>query len=191
MSRTAAALFVLIVASSSASAQVFYEPVQYQHFAGGRPYYYGGADAYVHYKANANSQDPGLARTSGYAFHSARLDTHREVVTEPTRIYSDSMPTQNARFFGASVDDAANAAYANSATYFRKSDLKYMARIRPDGAWSIPASSGSVGTIEIYPAARPLVRPAILTEPKPILIIPKRLLDKKLWGEPLQSADAR
>jgi hypothetical protein len=191
MSRSVVALLFLVVVSSSASAQVVYEPVQYQYWSGGRAYYYGGSNPLVHYRAGVNSQDPGFARSGGYAFHSARLDTHREVVTEPTRIYSDSTPYWNARVFGASVDDARNAAYANSATYFRKADLKYLARVEADGTWSVPASAGATtGTIEIKPTYRGWMKP-VYTEPRPILIIPKRLLDKKLWGEPLQTADAR
>jgi hypothetical protein len=193
MSRSVAALLVLIVvASSSASAQVFYEPVQYQYWAGGRAYYYGGTDPTVHVRAHANSHDVGFGRTNGYAFQSHRLDTHREVGTEPARIYSDSTPYWNARVFGASADDAQNAANANSATYFRKADLKYLARVEADGTWTVPASAGvpAAGTIEIKPTYRSWTRP-VMTEPRPILIIPKRLLDKKLWGEPLQTADAR
>ena len=191
MSRSIVALLVLVAVSSSASAQVFYEPVQYQYWSGGRAYYYGGSNPLVHYRANLNSQSPGFGRTDGYAFRSARPDTHREVTTEPTRIYSDSTPYWNARVFGASVDDARNAAYANSATYFRKADLKYLARVEADGTWSVPASAGApTGTIEIKPTYRGWMKP-VYTEPRPILIIPKRLLDKKLWGEPLQTADAR
>jgi hypothetical protein len=188
---SAALVLLMILASSPASAQVVYEPVQYQYWSGGRAYYYGGSNPLVHYRANVNSQHAGFARTNGYAFHSARLDTHRAVVTEPDRIYSDSTPYWNARVFGASVDDARNAAYANSATYFRKADLKYLARVEPDGTWSVPASAGApTGTIEIKPGYRSWMKP-VFTEPRPILIIPKRLLDKKLWGEPLKTADAR
>ena len=191
MSRTvtSAALLLSFVLASSASAQVFYEPVQYQHWAGGRAYYYGGSNPFVHYRATLNSHDPGFARSNGYAFQSHRADTHREVVTEPARIYMDSMPTQNARFFGASIDDARNAAYANSATFFRKADLRHLARVQSDGTWTVPASAGSVGYIDIRAGRAPVVKPAVL--PRPVLIIPKRLLDKKLWDDGQPTADAR
>jgi hypothetical protein len=186
----AATLFLSAVTASSASAQVYYEPVQYQHSAGGRAYYYGGTDPGVHYRATLNSRDPNFGRSNSYAFHSHRLDTHREVVTEPERIYLDSVPYHNARFFGASVDDARNAAYANAATYFRKADLRHVARVQADGTWSVPATAGTRGTIEIRPVVQPpVVRPVVT--PKPVLIIPKHLLDKKLWGEKPLTADAR
>jgi hypothetical protein len=184
---------LLIAASSSASAQVFYEPVQYQYFSGGRAYYYGGSDPQVHYNANMLSQEPGYGRTNEYAFHSGDIDRHREVVTEPTRVFNDMTPYWNARFFGYTVDDARNAAYNNAPTYFRKADVKRMARVQSDGTWVVPsqamsAATTGTGTIEIRPA-RPMVRP--VSEPKPILIIPKRLLDKPLWPSNNPTADAR
>ncbi len=67
-----------------------------------------------------------------------------------------------------------------------------MARVQEDGTWVVPsqASAGgaAAGTIEIRPA-RPMVRP--VSEPKPLLIIPKRLLDKPLWPSNNPTADAR
>jgi hypothetical protein len=184
---------LLIVASSSASAQVFYEPVQYQYFSGGRAYYYGGSDPQVHYNANMLSHEPGYGRTNEYAFHSGDIDRHREVVTEPTRVFNDMIPNWNARFFGYTVDDARNAAYNNAPTYFRKADIKHMARVQEDGTWvvpsqAMPARAMGTGTIEIRPY-RPMVRP--VSEPKPLLIIPKRLLDKPLWPSNNPTADAR
>ena len=58
---------LVALASTAASAQVFYEPVQYQYFAGGRAYYYGGHDWRVHARANQLSHEPGYGRTNGYA----------------------------------------------------------------------------------------------------------------------------
>src|SRR5690348_13173020 len=121
MLKVAAAMLgaLLLGASSSASAQVIYEPVQYQYFSGGRAYYYGGSDPQVHVDANHLSHEPGYGRTQEYAFHSGNIDTHREVVTEPIRVYTDMIPNWNGHIFGYTVDDARNAAYMNSATYFR------------------------------------------------------------------------
>jgi hypothetical protein len=183
-----AVLFCALV-SSLAGAQVIYEPVQYQYDGGGRAYYYGGSNPLVHRNANLLSHESGFGRSNGWAFHSGSIDTHREVGTEPTRIYSDMIPTWNARVFGYTADDARNAAYANSATYFRKADVARLARVAPDGTWVVPANAqspaGGAGTIEIK-----VVRPA--TSPKPILSIPKRLLDKPLWGDGDRvTADAR
>ncbi|MDB5324121.1 MAG: hypothetical protein JWN40_5752 [Phycisphaerales bacterium] len=187
----AASLCALLLASaSSASAQVFYEPVQYQYFSGGRAYYYGGSNPQVHYDANYLSHVSGYGRTQGYAFHSGNIDTHREVVTEQTRVYTDMIPYWNARIFGFTANDARNEAYSNAATYFRKADVARVARVQEDGTWVVPvqATSGA-GTIEIRPY-RPMVRP-VVAEPKPILIIPKRLLDKPLWPSNNPTADAR
>ena len=191
MLKVAAAMLgaLLLGASSSASAQVIYEPVQYQYFSGGRAYYYGGSDPQVHVDANHLSHEPGYGRTQEYAFHSGNIDTHREVVTEPVRVYTDMIPNWNGHIFGYTVDDARNAAYMNSATYFRKADLLKTARLQEDGTWSVPSQpTARVGTIEIRPY-RPVVRPTVA--PKPILIIPKRLLDKPLWPSNNQTASAR
>jgi hypothetical protein len=179
---------LLLGAASSASAQVIYEPVQYQYFSGGRAYYYGGADPQVHIEAHHLSHEQGYGRTQEYAFHSGNIDTHREVVTEPVRVYTDMIPNWNGHVYGYTVDDARNAAYMNSATYFRKADLLRTARVQEDGTWVVPSQPTPRGTIEIRPY-RPVVRPAV--EPKPILIIPKRLLDKPLWPSHNQTASAR
>ena len=112
------ALVLCAVAAPVASAQIFYQPVQYQYFSGGRMYYYGGSDPQVHYDANYLSNVNGYGRTQGYAFHSGNIDTHREVVTEQTRVYTDMIPTWNARIFGFTADDAHNEANNNAATYF-------------------------------------------------------------------------
>ena len=184
------ALFLCAAAGLSASAQIFYQPVQYQYFSGGRMYYYGGSDPQVHADANYLSNVNGYGRTQGYAFHSGNIDTHREVVTEQTRVYTDMIPTWNARIFGFTADDAHNEANNNAATYFRKADVARVARVQEDGTWVVPASATPMsGTIEIRPW-HPVVKPAV-TEPKPILIIPKRLLDKPLWPSNNPTADAR
>ena len=184
---------LLMLFTSTASAQVIYEPVQYQYQSGGRVYYYGGSDPHIHWSATAESGAPNWGRSNGYAFHSHRLDTHREVSTEPARVYTDQIPTQNAAFFGFTADDARNQAYANSYAYFRKSELLKTAIRQSDGSWTVPAQPTPRGTIEIRPykpTARPLVEGAKAIEPKPILIIPKRLLDKPLWGGSNPTADA-
>lgn len=185
-------LAALSACGAAASAQIVYEPVQSQYFAGGRAYYYGGADPRVHYSAARESGLATWGRSNGYAFHSGNIDTHREVSTEPTRIYSDQVPGQNARFFGYTVSDAQNQANANSYIYFRKADLLRTAIRQSDGTWTVPAQpSPARGTIEILPA-RPIVRPMMgdkkAVAPKPVLVIPKRLLDKPLWGGEPQKA---
>jgi hypothetical protein len=191
MSRIASASMcaLFLVIASPAWAQVIYEPVQYQYFSGGRAYYYGGSDPRVHSWASWLSHESGYGRTNGYAFHSGDIDRHREVGTEPVRIFSDMLPTLNGRFFGYTIDNARNAAYNNAPTYFRKADLPRLARVAEDGTWVVPSTAApAAGTIEIRPY-RPVMRPT--TEPKPILSIPKRLLDKPLWPSNNPTADAR
>ena len=188
----ACALLLMLVGSSAASAQVIYTPVQYQFFSGGRAYYYGGTDPAVHENVRALSSVPGYGRTDGCAFQSGDLNRHREVVTERAMIYTDAMPGQDARQFGFTPQNAANEALANSPTYFRKADVVRMARVQPDGSWVVPSNNVPArGSIDIRGVGVVTRTPAVYTEPKPILIIPKRLLDKKLWPEQPMRADAR
>jgi hypothetical protein len=185
-----ASLLIVLTASPATRAQVIYEPVQYQYFSGGRAYYYGGANPHTHWRANLNSQDPGYGRTNGWAFVTGNVDTHREVGTEPIRAYSDAIPHWNGRVYGYTPNDARNAAYENAGTYFRKADLLKTSIRQEDGTWHVPAQPTAVrGTIEIRPYRA--VTPVPATSPKPILIIPKRLLDKPLWGTQAPMADAR
>lgn len=192
-----AVLLTLLVMTSAAAAQVIYEPVQYQYSAGGRTYYYGGADPFIHRRAASQSYVSGYGRTNGWAFHSATIDTHREVSTEPQRIFSDAMPTLDARFHGYTADDARNEAYQNATRYFRKADLPRTAVRQQDGSWVVPAQLAPAGSIVIRPyvpvkSDRPMIDDAKpKAEPKPILIIPKRLLDKPLWGPSTPMANAK
>jgi len=177
---------------AGASAQIVYEPVQSQYFAGGRAYYYGGSDPRVHASARRESGLSSWGRSNGYAFHSGTIDTHREVSTEPTRVYSDQVPGWNARVFGYTANDAQNQANANAYTYFRKADLLRTAIRQADGSWLVPAQPSPVrGMIQIRPAVRtmrPVADEKTPATPKPVLIIPKRLLDKPLWGNGEQKA---
>jgi hypothetical protein len=189
----ALASLVLSAGASAASAQVIYQPVTYQWQSpnGGGHYYYGGTNPHVHAHANANSLVPGYGRTGGYAFQSGDYQVHREVVTEPTRIYSDavSYSHNNARFYGMRIHNAANEANANAATYFRKADLEKNAILQDDGTWLVPAYNIRRSHVSIRPYVKPADTNRVMNttkpkaEPKPVLIIPKRLLDKKLWGE--------
>ena len=61
-----------------------------------------------------------------------------------------------------------------------------------DGTWSVPPQVGEVprGTIEIRPW-KPVMTTTPVIDPKPFLVIPKRLLDKPLWPSNTPTADAR
>ena len=193
MRRIALALASLFLSAgaSAASAQVFYQPVTYQWQSpnGGGTYYYGGTNPHVHAHANSTSLVPGYGRTGGYAFQSGDYQVHREVMTEPLRIYSDATPYfANARFHGMRIHNAANEASANAALYFRKADLDTNALLQADGTWLVPAYNVRGGTVHIRPYVKPIDVNRVMdtkpkAQPKPVLVIPKRLLDKPLWGE--------
>jgi hypothetical protein len=185
------ASLLLSAGASAASAQVFYMPVTYQWESpnGGGHYYYGGTNPHVHVHANTTSLVPGYGRTDGYAFHSGDYQVHREVRTEPVRIYSDAHPYGlNGRVYGMRIHDAANEANANAALYFRKADLERNALLQEDGTWMVPAYNVRRASMTIRSYVKPVDMNRVMdtkpkAEPKPVLIIPKRLLDKPLWGE--------
>src|SRR5262245_54907494 len=93
--------FVLLMAlASSVNAQIFYEPVKYQYEAGGRTYYYGGADPHVHVLAREPVSSGGTwGRINGFAFVSGNSDVSREVTSEPDRVFTDALPYRNARIY--------------------------------------------------------------------------------------------
>lgn len=182
-------LAALLCVGFPATAQVLYEPVQYQYRAGGTFYYYGGANPRVHQNAQSQSWEAGWGRTAGWAFHSGDVTVHREVATEPTRIYSDQVAGQNARVFGYTIDDARNAAYNSAPRYFRKADLRALAKVQLDGTWVVSAQA-TPGQIDIKPW-RGWEQAKKVSEPKPILIIPRHMLDKPLWPKDDLRVDAR
>lgn len=191
MSRVLVSAALLWVWGLSTGAQVVYEPVQYQYQSGGRTYYYGGANTRVHQSAQAESGESGWGRSNGWAFHSGNHQTHREVATEPVRVYSDQVSRWNAHVFGYTPDDARNAAYNNAPRYFRKADLPALARVQWDGTWLVPSQPALTGgSVQIKPW-RGWDEAKKTVEPKPILIIPKHLLDKPLWPKQDLRADAR
>src|SRR4051812_6193444 len=96
------ALSVVALWVSSASAQVIYEPVQYQ-YGQHEKYYYGGTD----WRVFARAQRDGCQRVYG-----------REVFQRPVRIYNDCIANWNAAIFGYTMNDASNDAYQSVPTYF-------------------------------------------------------------------------
>ena len=168
MRRLIALLFACVVVSS-ASAQIIYEPIRYQ-YGGQTPFYYGGHDPEVFRFAQ---RDYAQAHDGFIEYHSD-LRTFRVVSDVAPRVYVDELPRCDASIYGYTVADARNAAYQNAPRYFCKRDLLTHAVQDDSGAWHVPAqvpTSGS-GSIEIKPYVKPMIAP------KPILIIPKDLLDK-------------
>lgn len=177
------ALVACAVTSSDVCAQVIYEPVQYQHNAGGQPYYYGGSNPDIHRWAHTPVGGAGRwGRTNGFAFVSGDIDRHREVRDENTvRAFTDAMPYINAHVYGFTATDARNEAYANVPLYFRKADL-LNAAVRVDrSTFVVPAHAHPI-RIERDRDAR--ARPT--TEPRPVMVIPK---DKLFKPAPKQDGD--
>jgi hypothetical protein len=185
MSRLVAVVVVLCV-SLSASAQLIFEPVQYQ-YGGQNPFYYGGSNPQVIALGNQPACGE-YGRVHGWAFISANGVTHREVGTEPLRVYTDCIGNGfvNARIYGYSIDDARNEAYNNVPRVFRMRDLIAHAQPTVDGTYVVPPTApynDVSGSVEIRPYVRPMHRTA-----NPVLIIPKRLLDEPLPTTPKKVA---
>ena len=167
-------LFALV---STASAQVVYEPVTYQYDAGGTTYYYGGNDPRVHAIAAEPSSSAGTwGRVNGFTFVSADINIHREVSNQPARVFTDAVRNRDAAPFGYTPNDARNEAYAGVPRYFAKRDVPAMA-VQKNGAWVVPAAALP---IRVFKSSGVEITPRPSTEPKPLLIIPREMLDRPL-----------
>jgi hypothetical protein len=157
-------LATITMSVASASAQVIYEPVQYQ-YGDQNKFYYGGTDPRVFARAAAPS-DPGAAwgRMNGYEFASGDTWVHREVSDQPIRVYSDALPTQIASVYGFTATDAANVANASVPRFFRKADVLAVARQTP-GILIVPARAVFI------PAT---AKPKATTQP--LIILPSAIL---------------
>jgi hypothetical protein len=192
MIRNLAALAVIVL-SSSAFAQVIYQPVQYQFSTGNgdQTYLYGGTNPQVHQWANT-------PRLSGYGYNDVcpfrgyARNLHNfdggnsfgqpSPMYDRTPIYSDCYGLQQASWFGFNEADARNEAYANAPRYFRKSDLLASAVRQSDGSLVVPATAPHY----VAPTA-PVSAPVSNYSQVPgmpargqIIIIPKNLLDRPL-----------
>jgi hypothetical protein len=192
MLRAALAIFLFMMVGSMASAAIIYAPVQYQYrdpVMSAPTFYYGGSDPLVFEQAVAHQQRFNTGPSSHYIGTSYAREgrfgfnvTNNAMLNTLQVTYSDLLPTGiNAYPQGFSISDARNAAYANVPLYFRKRDLLASAYRTADGHVIVPAQAPLPGTIEIKPMHAPTTQPATSpAEPSPILIIPKRLLNKPL-----------
>jgi hypothetical protein len=166
---------MVVCLASAASAQVIYEPVRYQYGSEGSRYYYGGTDPAVFRQAQRDTA-------------AAQAVTLHRPVDAPLRVYSDDIPLQNAAVFGLTPDDARNQANRLLPRYFVKRELVAEHAVDgPHGELIVPARPVKTATVTessidikpYQPAAKtPATRPT--TEPAPLLIIPKDMLDRPL-----------
>jgi len=175
-----ALIAVVLACASQSFGQVVFEPVRYQ-YGDQNKFYYGGSDPRIIEQAYGPRDAAGRwGRVHGFDFVSANIDTHREVSSEPERVFTDARGFENARIYGFTATDARNEAYANIPTYFRKADLLRAAVptesgwVVPAQAYPIPANAVNGPMIRITPAT---TRGAML--PKPSFIIPKKALEQK------------
>jgi hypothetical protein len=183
MTRPFAAVLMLLVCggmSAVASAQVAYEPVQYQFTTPtGRTFYYGGHDPRMFDFAMRDAM-----RTS---YSSVTNSIH---VVDRGYVYSDALPYVNqadstyTTYSSYTSADARNDAYHAVPRYFRKRDLLRAAVPVEDGSWVVPAQAQPYMDMHVLrPFKGATMGPAV---PKgTILIIPKEFL------EPPAKQDAR
>ena len=198
MLRCVAVALGSLILSTSAMAQVIYEPVRYQYQTPrGATYYYGGTDPRVHMVAGSE-----LCRGYSYATNLHNFDggntfNQPSPMYDRPPVYTDCAPFRDARLFGYTQADARNEAYANAPTYFRKADLLESGIVTPSGAVIVPANAPNYLMVAPRHHAYSTMRttaPAV-TRPGQVIIIPKRLMDKKVkdvGGEkPLKVASAK
>jgi hypothetical protein len=167
----AAALTLLLVVATSASAQVIYAPVQYQ-YTNGVTYYYGGSDASMnHYIEHVKCRNGYPSEISGGYNH---LRCTMGQIGEQKYVFTDCLMYRNAAVYGYTATDARNEAYANVATYYTKRDLMNAAVPDAAGTLVVPAHGRPADSMKMHPKAgnTATTQPS---EPKPraIIIIPK------------------
>lgn len=186
MLRSVAVALCSLVVSSSAFAQILYQPIQSQYTASdGSVYYYGGTDPRVHQLVNYG----GCPRYS-YSLNLHRFDGGNSFgqpspLYDRTPIYTDCVPYRDASRFGYTAADAENEARANAPRYFTKAAILTMAQPLADGSWVVPASAGGVYLVPPTPAPyRGTTLPSTMMMPAAkrgqIIIIPKNFLDRPL-----------
>jgi hypothetical protein len=204
MFRPVLSALVLTLLPAISSAAIVFEPVQYQYRDAhcDRPaFYYGGSNPAVfmagvmaqqRYHLGANPIHETALSSPLVGPLTDNLLHHGDMGAAPIT-YSDSLPPgSNAYPYGLTPDDARNDAYSNVPRYFRKRDLMNSAILLPTREVAIPAQAPLPGTLQMLPVhGWPTTQPATQSsQPTPILIIPKGLLDKKLNPKPTQQASA-
>jgi len=185
---------LLYCLASPASAQVFFEPVQYQY--GPTPtFYYGGSDPRVFAHASRSVYNDDIAGPYGTRYFVGTRYYGPILRVRPPAVFVDQYPYFDAALFHYTPADARNDANAAVPTYFRKIDLLRSAIPSGDGnTFVVPAQAplpSAAGYIDIRPyhgpagggTSHPSTGPATTAPatqpsdgPRPLLIIPKSLL---------------
>ena len=173
MLRTAAVVLLFVVASS-ASAQVIYEPVKYQH-GNGMTFYYGGSDpSMLHYIEHVKCRNGYPSDITGHQGNGLRHTLGQ--IGEQTYVFSDCLPYRNAAVYGYTSVDARNEANANMPRYFTKRDLLLAAVPAADGGLIVPAHGKPHTALHLHTGktgpAGATTQPAE-AKPRAIIIIPK------------------
>jgi hypothetical protein len=170
-------------------------------------FYYGGSNPLVFERADQIASQNQWTRGTREGEYGVGL-LHRGLIGRPPYlVFSDAAPLQNAAVYGMTPADARNEAYARAPRYFTKAGLlaaavpameqEHYTKWTPDGVpangsrvWIVPAqgwpAAGDMAPgIEIRRArngasSRPATGPGTIpaSEPKPLLIIPKSLLEQ-------------
>ena len=169
-----AAVTLLLVVASSASAQVIYEPVKYQ-YGNGMTFYYGGSDpSMLHYIEHVKCRNGYPSDITGNYY--SHLYKTLGQIGEPRYVFTDCMPYRNAAVYGYTSVDARNEANANVPRYFTKRDLMLAAVPAADGGLVVPAHGKPHTALHLHTGkmgpAGATTRPAE-AKPRAIIIIPK------------------
>ncbi len=204
MFRPVLSALVLSLLPAISSAAIVFEPVQYQYrdaMHDHPAFYYGGANpaAFAAGVIHQQRYPIGANPVRDIGFHTTIVGPltndllhHGDWGNFPIT-YTDLLPPgMNAFPLGLTPDDARNDAYNNVPRYFRKRDLLNSAILLPNREIAIPPQAPLPGTLQLIPAhGWPTTQPTTqTTQPQPILIIPKGLLDKKLNQKPTPLASA-
>jgi hypothetical protein len=168
----------LLCLAATSSAQIIFEPVQFQYPGPRGGFYYGGDDPRQLAAAERNA---------------ALLDAEQRfgVVTRPVPVYSDLRPFEDARRYGFTPTDAYNDAQQSLPRYFRKSELLHDA-IETSSGHVIPARAGDERrwSIDIHPGGPATSRrtaPSRTTNPSrdrpPVIVFPREWMDRPAFPE--------
>jgi hypothetical protein len=206
MIRPIFATAIVCLVPAFASAAIVFEPVQYQYrdpVHNNTPaFYYGGSNPAAFMAGVVRQQrmmignipvhDEGF-RHVWFGPLTDNLITHGPWSSVPAT-YTDVLPPgMNGYLLGLMPDDVRNEAYDNVPRYFRKRDLMGSAVMVAPHVAVIPAQAPLPGTLEMMPAhGWPTTQPSTQsTQPHPVIIIPKGLLDRKLNAPSTPMASAK